>query len=182
MRIHVTLAAVAAGLLVGATASAASAACGDDSWRGATVKPTAATGQGAYLLAADKSLAQIVGMWSVTFSDPNGKMVDFGYQQWHSDGTEILNSGGRSPASENFCMGVWAALHDNEFALNHWALSYDPASGVLNAKVRIRADVHVGPGGNVFSGPFTQDVYNPQGGLIVHLTGQLNGQRITVSQ
>src|ERR1700739_4669261 len=38
----------------------------------------------------------IVGLWSVQFTAAN-QVVDFGYQQWHADGTEILNSGTHHP-------------------------------------------------------------------------------------
>ena len=48
----------------------------------------------------------IVGMWSFNMT-PTAGPGDFGYQQWHSDGTELMNSGGRAPATQNFCMGVW---------------------------------------------------------------------------
>src|SRR5215467_13944459 len=51
-----------------------------------------------------ESHVSIVGMWKVQFISkgntthnppiPDGAIVDFGYSQWHSDGTEILNSGG----------------------------------------------------------------------------------------
>lgn len=171
-----------AGLAAVALATGATAGCGDGSWRKAQIDPAAASGPATLMAAAAPAVAPIVGMWSVTFVDASGKVSDFGYQQWHSDGTEILNSGGRAPASENFCLGVWAAVHDNEYMLNHWALSYDPATGALNAKVNIREDVHVGPGGGVFSGSYVQDVYDPKGAHLAHLTGAVTGQRITLNQ
>jgi hypothetical protein len=31
--------------------------------------------------------------------------IDWGFQQWHSDGTEITNSGGQLPATGNFSTG-----------------------------------------------------------------------------
>src|SRR5579863_2434020 len=44
-----------------------------------------------------------IGMWNIQFSSqgntshtppiPDGALVDFGYAQWHSHGTEIMNSG-----------------------------------------------------------------------------------------
>src|ERR1700723_4420692 len=53
--------------------------------------------------------ASMVGMWSFQFvsegntthnpSIPNGAIMDFGYTQIHSDGTEIINSGGHAPAT-----------------------------------------------------------------------------------
>jgi predicted small lipoprotein YifL len=57
--------------------------------------------------ASDDSLttASIVGMWKVQLiskgntghnpSIPDGALIDFGFTQWHSDGTEIQNSAGR---------------------------------------------------------------------------------------
>jgi hypothetical protein len=59
--------------------------------------------------------AAIVGFWHVTFISkgtgfiPDGTVVDMGFSQWHSDGTEILNSS-RPPATSNFCLGVWKRL------------------------------------------------------------------------
>ena len=121
----------------------------------------------------------IVGMWSVTLS-ANGGTFDWGYQVWHGDGTEIMNSGSRAPATENFCLGVWAQTGPFSYKLNHFALSYD-ATGALNARVNIKENVNVDPKGNAFSGPFTADIYNPSGGLLQHVAGQIVGQRVTVN-
>lgn len=118
-------------------------------------------------------------MWSFTFHDASETVVDFGYQQWHSDGTEIMNSGGRSPASENFCLGVWAQTGSNRYALNHYALSYDPATGKLNARVNIKEEVVVDPANMTFTGPFTLTVYDPNGKKLQKITGRVDGQRIT---
>jgi len=127
--------------------------------------------------------AAIVGMWKVQYL-AGGDVFDFGYQQWHSDGTEILNSGKRSPASENFCLGVWKKTGHNSYTLNHHALSYDPASGQMNAMVNIHEYVTLGDRGNSFSGIFTVDVYTPQGVLIppAHVEGSITGERITADQ
>ena len=60
----------------------------------------------------DSEDASIVGLWQVTFTSkgtsgiPDGTVVDAGYATWHSDGTEIMNSG-RPPITGSFCMGVW---------------------------------------------------------------------------
>lgn len=123
----------------------------------------------------------IVGMWNVTFQ-AGGKTIDFGYQVWHGDGTEIMNSGGRSPASENFCMGVWQQTGPLSYNLNHFALSYDPGTGALNARVNIKEQVALDPKGNSFSGPFTYDIYDAKGTtLMQHVAGQIAGQRVTVN-
>jgi len=127
--------------------------------------------------------AAIVGMWKVTFL-ANGDIFDFGYQQWHNDGTEILNSGTRAPASENFCLGVWKKTGPNTYKLNHRALSYDPATGQMNAMVSIHEYVTLDHSGDSHSGTFTVDVYTPQGVLIppAHVEGTVTGERITADQ
>jgi hypothetical protein len=122
----------------------------------------------------------IVGLWSVQFF-AGGNMIDFGYAAWHSDGTEIMNSGGRAPSTENFCLGVWEQTGPSTYKLNHFALSYDPASGALNGRVNIKEDVVLGKSGSDFSGAFTIDVYDPNsGGLLQHVGGRIVGRRVTV--
>jgi hypothetical protein len=117
-------------------------------------------------------------MWSVTLT-AGGNQFDWGYQVWHDDGTEIMNSGSRAPSTENFCMGVWEQNGPFHYKLNHFALSYDATSGALNAKVNIKENVVVG--GNAFSGPFTADIYSPAGSLLQHIAGQIVGQRVLVN-
>ena len=124
------------------------------------------------------NLHSIVGMWSFKMTS-GGQTADFGYQQWHSDGTELMNSGGRSPASQNFCMGVWRQMAPSKYHLNHLALSYDPSTGTLNARVNIKEDVTLDPTGMTYSGSFTIDVYDPSGTTAVaHQSGQVTAQRV----
>ena len=126
----------------------------------------------------NESSHSIVGMWAFRMV-PTAGPGDFGYQQWHSDGTELMNSGGRAPASENFCMGVWRQAGPSRYHLNHYALSYDPSSGSINARVIIKEDVTLNPTGNSYAGSFTLDVYDPSGTTqVAHQNGQVTAQRI----
>jgi len=138
------------------------------------------------------SVASIVGMWSFQFiskgnlahmpSIPDGAQLDFGYTQWHSDGTEILNSGGRAPATENFCMGVWAKTGFFTYQLKHFALGYDAVSGALTSRDLIIENVTLDPSGNSFSGTVTIQVYDPTGAhLVDQLTGTVTATRLTVN-
>lgn len=129
-----------------------------------------------------KGSNSIVGMWKVSFTATDGSgFTDFGYSQWHSDGTEFLNSGSRAPATQNYCLGVWQKTGDRTYKLNHFALSYDFTSGVLNGKVNIREKVTLGPHGNKYSGTFVIDVYDPTGTTVVHhVEGNVAATRITV--
>lgn len=134
--------------------------------------------------------ASIVGMWSFQFisegntthnpSIPDGAMLDFGYNQWHSDGTEVLNSGGRSPAQGNFCLGVWQKSGHSTYELNHFALNYDATTGAFLGKLSVVETVTLSPGGTSYSGTFVYTVYDTMGNKIDHFTGQVNAQRITV--
>lgn len=125
----------------------------------------------------------MVGMWKVSFTATDGSgYTDFGYSQWHSDGTEVLNSGSRAPATQNFCLGVWEKGPDSTYKLNHFALSYDQSTGDLNGKVNIREEVKVGKNGDTFSGSFGILIYDPTGKTeLMHVEGKITGTRITVN-
>jgi hypothetical protein len=133
----------------------------------------------------------IVGMWKIELVSkgntthnppiPDGALLDFGYSQWHSDGTEILNSGGRAPATENFCLGVWQKTGHATYLLTHLALSYDAATGRLNGKSLIREEVTLSPGGTMYAGTFTIDAFDPaMGSHVDHIEGEVNAERVTV--
>jgi len=121
----------------------------------------------------------IVGLWAFKMT-AGGQLVDFGYQEWHSDGTEILNSGSRAPASGDFCMGAWSQTAPSRFHLNHYPLVVDN-NGVLQARVVLKMDVTVDPSGMSFSGTFTQDVYNAAGTAKIAptLSGPVTATRVS---
>ncbi len=137
----------------------------------------------------------IVGFWHVKFlSDgitigipgglPPGAEVDAGYSQWHSDGTEIMNSGHFAPNQSNFCLGVWEHTGPREYKLNHFATFWDPTagpSGQLVGPANVRESVTLAPNGESFSGTFTIDQYDETLALKQHLQGKITGTRITVS-
>ena len=134
---------------------------------------------GGALIPVNLGQATIVGMWNVTLTFPGGTF-DWGYQVWHDDGTEIMNSGIHAPASENFCMGVWAQTGPFSYKLNHFALGYDPVSGTLAAKINLKENVTVDAKGNSYAGSFAADIY-PVVGPAQHVSGQIVGQRITAN-
>jgi hypothetical protein len=126
----------------------------------------------------------IVGFWKVTFvaqgndGIPDGVIIDFGFSQWHSDGTEILNSS-RPPATSNFCLGVWKKRGRASYQLNHFALSSDP-NGNLIGPANIREAVVLDRTGNSYSGSFSIDQFDLSGNTLAHITGQVTATRITV--
>ncbi|HEX7760699.1 MAG TPA: hypothetical protein VF459_14425 [Caulobacteraceae bacterium] len=132
----------------------------------------------AWVTPANLGAQGIVGLWSVSLV-AGGAQVDWGYSEWHSDGTEIMNSGGHAPASGNFCLGVWRQSGPNAYHLKHYPLAYNPATGQLAAKIVLTEDVTVDATGANFAGPFTEDVYDPTGvTLLQHVAGTISGHRV----
>lgn len=179
--VTMTLGALAVGALL---APNALAGCGDVPTQPALLKPAAyrvmrQSGDNAIPAGAD-----IVGMWKFSFVSknspgiPDDLLIDWGYTQWHSDGTEILNSGGRSPATQNICMGVWKKVAGSTYKLNHHALNYD-ANGTLLGIAVIGEQVTVDKSGNAFSGTFSIDVYDTQGHSLAHVQGLVSATRLT---
>jgi hypothetical protein len=143
----------------------------------------------------------VVGFWHVKFfSDgitigvptglPVGAEVDAGYSQWHSDGTEIMNSGHFAPNQSNFCLGVWERVGPREYKLNHFATFWDPTQGTVGpagptgelvGPAQIRETITLAPNGETFAGTFTIDVYQENLTLREHLQGKITATRITVS-
>jgi hypothetical protein len=141
---------------------------------------------------------QIVGMWKFVFASdgnnvapffiPDGAPLDTGYAQWHSDGTEIMNSS-RDPATSSFCLGTWTSQGDRTFKLAHYALSWDntgqlctPPSGATSCFVgaaSVHEEVVVDPHGDSYTGTVTIDQFDKAGHLLFHLGGKVTGQRVT---
>ena len=140
--------------------------------------------------AASGKSPSLVGMWSFQFISQgnttrtpaiaDGTQINFGYTQFHSDETEILNAGARSPAQQNFCLGVWQATGNSTYQVNHFALNYDAATGTLLGRIIVIEKITVSPGGTALSGTFVETVFDTKGNQTDHLTGQVTAQRITV--
>jgi hypothetical protein len=119
--------------------------------------------------------AAIVGLWTFEWRAkadpelpinnpgiPDGALLDFGLIQWHGDGTEITNSGGRTPAVGDVCMGAWKQIGRSTFKLTHLALGYGPPEGpavgyqgVAILEMRVQVD----SGGHTYHGNFTLTQY-----------------------
>jgi hypothetical protein len=135
--------------------------------------------------AAQPGGADIVGMWAVTLTaknnpggPPDGTPIDVGFSQWHSDGTEIMNSS-RPPATGNFCLGVWKKVGPSTYRLTHKVLNYD-ASGILIGPGTVHEEVVVDRSGTRFAGVFSIDLYDTAGNRIAHVNGEITAMRITV--
>lgn len=137
--------------------------------------------------AFDSDEASIVGFWHFKFVSrgssgiPDGTEVDAGYAQWHSDGTEITNSGGHAPITSSFCTGVWKQTGLRSYKLNHFAIAWDSTGMNLIGPANIQENVTVSPDGNSFTGTFTVDQYTEAGNRVAHVQGTVTATRITVN-
>ena len=139
----------------------------------------------ASLLSVQSGGDPIVGMWQVTLiakgnaEIPDGTVIDKGFSQWHSDGTEILNSS-RPPVTQSFCLGVWRQTGVFRYKLNHFAISWDQNSNLVGP-ANIREQIILSRNERTFAGTFTLDQYDQAGNNLVHITGDVTGKRITVN-
>jgi hypothetical protein len=186
---------LSAGIFVAMCAPKAFAGCGDLNLRGPFEFPERALEAGplaavATEKASDASLttASIVGMWKVQLiskgntghnpSIPDGALIDFGFTQWHSDGTEIQNSAG--VPGGGFCLGTWVQTGFLGFELNHFPIAFDPTTGKVANYINLKEQVTLSADGTSFTGTFTENIYDPTGKQVDHLMGTIEGQHITV--
>ena len=153
---------------------------GDDS-AGLFSLPSSRAGQPSSIRPNDNRSAPIVGLWNATFYT-GGQVFDQGIDQWHSDGTEILNDiAAPQPAngSGTVCLGVFKKTGARSVRLRHPFFSFD-SNGNLAATGAILEDLTVALGGNTYSGSFSYLVYDLSGNLIFSTNGDIVAQRIKV--
>ena len=188
---------LSAGIFATVLVSNASAGCGDlPSFQGPfDFAPTSSElRQPAPAAEPDKAAsrggnsASIVGFWKVQFiskgntghtpSIPDGVLLDFGYTQWHSDGTEIQNSAG--VPGGGFCLGVWGQTGYLTFELNHFPIAFNASTGLAANYINIHEQVTLSPSGDSYNGTFTEDIFAPAGNQVDHLVGDVAATRLTV--
>jgi hypothetical protein len=128
----------------------------------------------------DDRNGSIVGLWEFQL---DGAPPDFGTQSWHSDGTELMFSAGRNPATGDVCQGVWRKIGPRTYSLNHIAMGWD--FGYFGLRVHIHAVVTVDSAGDTYSGTYTAAAYavtpqNPfdESNQIGGGTGTITGTRV----
>jgi hypothetical protein len=128
-----------------------------------------------------KEEGSIVGLWHV-FYVSGGQPFDEGFDQWHSDGTEILNdTAPPQPANGagTICLGVYKKIAPATYKLRHPFWSFD-ANGNLVGSGVILETVTVDAGGDNYHGTFTFDAFDLSGNLTFEATGDVSAKRITV--
>jgi hypothetical protein len=122
--------------------------------------------------------ATIVGLWDVKFI-VDGQVVDEGFDQYHSDGLEILNDS-VPPITGNVCLGVYAKTGASTIKLRHPSWIYDATNTIVIGRATILEKVTLDRFARSFKGTFTIQFRDLAGNqLAPDLSGQLRGDRIT---
>ena len=138
-----------------------------------------------FLTVSEGQMPAIVGFWHVHFYSegtpgvPDGAEVDAGYSQWHSDGTEIMNSGHQSPITSAFCLGVWKEVSHYKYRLNHIAIAWNATGTELVGPVNIREEVVLDADRSHFKGSFSITPYDSMGNKQQSVVGTITGSRLT---
>jgi len=99
----------------------------------------------------------IAGLWQFKM---HGFSEDWGTQAWHSDGTEIMFSGGQNPETGDVCQGVWRRVGPSTYTLNHIAMGWLAPGGPFGIRVHFHMIVKLSPSGDSFSGTYKAAVYS----------------------
>ena len=129
-----------------------------------------------------ESNASIVGLWSVDFLLPNGDLYDQGFEQWHSDGTELTLDNAVSPAFGNICLGVWKQVGPRTVKLTHVEWNWD-ANGKVAGTFWLWMTATVSRNGRSFTATFKTDSYDLDRNVIpeLHAEGAVRGTRINAN-
>lgn len=109
----------------------------------------------------------IVGLWQLVMTASPGTanefVFDFGFQQFHADGTELMISGGVPPTIGNVCIGTWERAVDGVIRVVHvtwnWAgdeVLGDAPTGYFYLQVTLRTNSQ----GTAYAGTWRTASYN----------------------
>lgn len=109
----------------------------------------------------------IVGQWQVVMTAFPGTqsefVFDFGFQQFHADGTELMISGGVPPAIGNVCIGAWERDAGGVIRLRHmtWNWSGNEVLGDLpTGYYWLEVTVRTNSQGTAYAGTWTAASYD----------------------
>ncbi len=144
-----------------------------------------------YSLVTNDGNGSIVGMWHaiLRIGDASGPVYDEVFQQFHSDGTEMIISNGLPPALGNVCVGVWKRTEPRTYKLRHMTWNWSPETGGFGVpgtfaghfelQVRLRLDSN----GNAYRGSWKAQNFDLEGNHLPELDaeGVVTARRITVN-
>jgi hypothetical protein len=129
----------------------------------------------------DSTNNSIVGVWDALFFTAPNTLFDEGYDQFHSDGTEIMNDI-PNPAFGNVCLGVFVQTGSRTYSLHHVFWNFDP-SGNLAGRGIWDSSLTLDKGGNSYTGAWTITNFDLAGhkitsGPLAPLSGTVEAERV----
>lgn len=129
----------------------------------------------------DQGSISMVGLWDVQFS-VEGAPFDEGYDQFHSDGTEMMNDI-PNPALGNICLGVFVQTGPQTYLLHHVYWNFDNTGTVIGRGIWIQ-NIKLDRSGSSYSGTWTMTNFDLDGneiltGPLAPISGDLVAARIT---
>ena len=134
--------------------------------------------------------AAIVGLWNTEFLLGDGPDVyDQTFQQFHSDGLDLIVSNGVPPPMGNVCVGVWKHVGPRTIKLLHTTWNWDPTQPLLplpSAQFAgtfvMEVTLVVAENGRTFRGKWSAASYDPSGVLVPgsEAAGVVRSTRISV--
>ncbi|HEU4691872.1 MAG TPA: hypothetical protein VFS23_26085 [Vicinamibacterales bacterium] len=128
----------------------------------------------------ERSNASIVGLWKADFLIGDGPdLFDQAFQQFHSDGTELMLSRGLPPSLGNVCVGIWQRTGPRTYKLKHTAWNWTP-DGTFTGTFIMEATLRLSRSGDGFSGTWRADSFDTSGALIPdqHFEGTARAVRV----
>jgi hypothetical protein len=129
---------------------------------------------------SDQPGSSIVGLYRAQFLIGDGPdLYDESFQQFHSDGTEMMLSRGLPPVLGNVCVGIWKQTGPRTFKLKHMAWNWNPDNsfaGTFLMEVTIRLSR------SGYTGTWKADSFDPSGAVIPdqHFEGVARATRISL--
>jgi len=143
-----------------------------------------------YTLVSGDATRSVVGMWQAVLriGDSSGPVYDEVFQQFHSDGTEMIVSNGLPPALGNVCIGVWKRTGAATYKLSHMTWNWLPdeggfgVPGTFAGHFELQVRLRLNDNGNAYRGTWKATNYDTDGNHIPALDaeGVVTGKRITV--
>lgn len=132
---------------------------------------------------AEQQEEALVGSWQVTVN-PTGQPGAFkAMVTFAADGSlvhsEDIATAAPPPLHTTTGHGAWIRMDENKFALRYVALVIRPP-GAFGGTFTVRASPTVSDTADAFSGPFSAEVANPEGQLLLSLNGTVQATRIGV--
>ncbi len=128
----------------------------------------------------NEGAATLVGLWRSEYLIGKGPdLFDEAFQQFHSDGTEMMLSRGLPPVLGNVCVGIWKQTGPRTFKLKHTAWNWT-VDGAWTGTFVMEATITLSRSGARFSGTWSADNFDTLGAPIPgqHFEGVARGTRI----